>query len=54
LELYPKMGGEARRAILEKARKDRAAGKPISRVLEEIINEEDEDKRWAEELKKRK
>ena len=44
-EPYPKIGGEARGAILEKARKDRAEGKPISPVLEAILDEEDEDNR---------
>ena len=45
LELYPKMGGEARGRILEKARKGRAEGKSISPVLEAILDEEDEDNR---------
>lgn len=54
LEPYPKQGGERRRAILEKARKDRAEGKPISPILEAILDEEDEDERWAKELRKKK
>ena len=53
-EPYPKQGGAGREKILQKARKDRAAGKPISPILEAILNEEDEDKRWGKELKKRK
>ena len=39
LEPFPKQGGEARGRILEKARKDRAEGKPISPILEAILNE---------------